>query len=293
MIESMTGFGRAESHLNGYSVEAEIRTVNNRYCDIYIKMPSEVQHFEAEIRTLIQNRFERGKINVTIKVEHTGANGNGVKINQQLASDYFKMLKQLGQELGIEAEPKLEHIIQFQDIFQSGSHSKEQEEAFRKALIQAVEQAIEKTNIMRRNEGSELAADSLKRIETIRETIAEIKNLAPERMVDARLRMQERIQAVLSDEQYDKDRLELEIALLADRLDITEELVRLDSHLKFFTEAVNSDQSAGRKLNFLMQEMLREVNTIGSKANHSGIAHKVVEIKETIEIVREQIQNIV
>jgi uncharacterized protein (TIGR00255 family) len=293
MIESMTGFGRADVHMNGYSVEVEIRTVNNRYCDIFIKMPSDVQHFETEVRTLIQNRFERGKINVTIKVENTGSNGNGVRINAKLAQEYFAMLNSLADELNLPDQPTLENLIQFQDIFQSGSISDEQENAFRKTLMVALNQAIEKTVEMRQKEGVELANDSLERLATIRTIIDEIKLMAGERIIEARTKIQDRVQAILNDEHYDKDRLELEIALLADKMDITEELVRLDAHIKFFTEAINGKQSAGRKLNFLMQEMLREVNTIGSKAYHAEIAHKVVDIKENIEIIREQIQNFV
>lgn len=293
MIESMTGFGRADVHKEGFSVDAEIRTVNNRYCDVFIKMPTELQQFENEIRLLLQNRFERGKINLTIKLEKTEENGSSLRVNKVLAKAYTEMLTNLGGELGLSQKPTLDHLIQFSDIFKSDALSEEQEKAVKEVLMEAVHLAIEKTIEMRKNEGEELAKDSLKRIESIRGLIEEIKVLASERIVESRTRMQDRIQSVLTEDQYDNDRLELEIALLADKLDITEELVRLEAHLKFFTESVKNNVSAGRKLNFLMQEMLREVNTIGSKAYHSGISHKVVDIKETIEIIREQIQNVV
>lgn len=293
MIESMTGFGRADVHKNGFSVEAEIRTVNNRYCDVFIKMPAELQQFENEIRLLLQNRFERGKINLTIKLEKTDENGSSLRVNKKLAQAYTEMLSNLCTELGLSGKPTLDHLIQFSDIFKSDALTEEQEKIVQEALMEAVHIAIEKTIEMRKNEGEELAKDSLDRIESIRGVIEEIKVLAGERIVESRTRMQDRIQSVLTEDQYDKDRLELEIALLADKLDITEELVRLEAHLKFFTESVKSSVSAGRKLNFLMQEMLREVNTIGSKAYHSGISHKVVDVKETIEIIREQIQNVV
>lgn len=293
MTESMTGFGRSETLINGYSIETEIRTVNNRYCDIFVKIPPEIQQFENSIRNLVQNGFERGKINVTLKVEYNGSETGGVKINQKLAADYYTMLSDLRNALSIDEKPGLGHLIQFPDIFKSKGLDLENEQETEALILKCVSNAIEKTIEMRRSEGQELANDMLERIKNIEEIIEQIKPLASQRTHEARTRLAERVDSILNDESYDKERLELEIVLLADKLDITEELVRLHSHVKYFREAIESDAHTGRKLNFLMQEMLREVNTIGSKAYHADIAHKVVEIKEIIEIIREQVQNIV
>lgn len=293
MTESMTGFGRSETLINGYSIETEIRTVNNRYCDIFVKIPAEIQQFENSIRNLVQNRFERGKINVTLKVEYNGSESGGVKINQKLAADYYTMLSDLSSALSIDEKPGIGHLIQFQDIFKSKGLDLENEKETEALILDCVSDAINKTIEMRRSEGQELANDMLERIQNIEEIVEQIKPLASQRSQEARTRLGERVDSILEDDSYDKERLELEIVLLADKLDITEELVRIQSHVKYFREAIDSEAHSGRKLNFLMQEMLREVNTIGSKAYHADIAHKVVEIKEIIEIIREQVQNIV
>ena len=293
MTESMTGFGRSETLIKGYSIETEIRTVNNRYCDIFVKIPAEIQQFENSIRNLVQNGFERGKINVTLKVEYNGSESGGVKINQKLAADYYTMLSDLSSALSIDEKPGIGHLIQFQDIFKSKGLDLENEKETEALILDCVSDAINKTIEMRRSEGQELANDMLERIQNIEEIVEQIKPLASQRSQEARTRLGERVDSILDDESYDKERLELEIVLLADKLDITEELVRIQSHVKYFREAIDSEAHSGRKLNFLMQEMLREVNTIGSKAYHADIAHKVVEIKEIIEIIREQVQNIV
>lgn len=293
MIESMTGFGRGDAHIDGYSIETEIRTVNNRYCDVFIKMPSEHQHFESELRVLIQNRIERGKANATIRIDHTGAAANGLKINQNLASGYYRLLEELSNKVGLNEKPGLDHLIRFEEIFRHDAMSEEMEAAFKQALFQSVNTAIDNTLKMRRQEGIELSRDIMERIDGIEGVITQIRALSVDRIPEARQKLHERVQALVTDEAYDRDRLELEIALIADKLDITEELVRLDAHLKFFRETLEDEKAAGRRLNFLLQEILREVNTIGSKAYNAQIAHKVVEVKESIEIIREQVQNIV
>ncbi len=292
MLESMTGFGRADNHSNGFSIDVEIRTVNNRYCDIFIKLPSEFQHFENDLRQVVQNQFDRGKVNVTVKVEQNGSLENRLTVNQEILSSYLKVIDQVRDQAGINEKPVLSDLLQLDGLFQVATLNDEMETELLESVKDAVKNACRKTIEMRKKEGEQLSIDLLKRIDEIEELVEQIREIASGRVEQARDKIHERIASLLGDESFDKDRLELEVALLADKFDITEELVRLESHLKFFREAVKGNQSAGRKLNFLMQEILREINTIGSKANNSDIAHKVVSAKERTEVIREQIQNI-
>ncbi len=293
MVESMTGFGRAQAQADGYSVEAEIRSVNNRYCDVSIKLPGDFQQLENKLRTSLQQQFGRGKISVSVKLEQGGNSKTNVRVNQELAASYYNMLKELKTTTGISEEPGYAELLSFSDIFERDSFTEEQKELIEARIEESVMDAAKVTIGMRRNEGKALAGDIHSRITAIEEITTSILSLSEGRVQEAREKLQERVKSLLDDDSYDKERLELEIALLADKLDITEEIVRLNSHLVFFREGLDGDASAGRKLNFLMQEMLREINTIGSKSYNAEIAHKVVDAKEIIEIIREQIQNLV
>ncbi|MCC5933639.1 MAG: YicC family protein [Balneolales bacterium] len=293
MVESMTGFGRAQVQAEGYSVETEIRSVNNRYCDVSIKLPGEFQHLEQPVRSSLQQQFGRGKITVSVKLEQIQALAPRISINKEMAASYYKALTELGETLNIPDKPGYRELLSFNDIFSREGMSEEEQTLISGIIQQSVDEATVRTLSMRRNEGAELAKDLFDRLDQIDRITGEILLLSEGRASDARTKLQERVTTLLSDDSYDKERLELEIALLADKLDITEEIVRLRSHLVFFREALQGQQSAGRKLNFLMQEMLREINTIGSKSYSAEIAHKVVDVKEIIEIIREQIQNLV
>jgi uncharacterized protein (TIGR00255 family) len=292
MIESMTGFGRGEAHRNGTTVSVEIRSVNNRYCEVVFKMPSLLQHREHEFRELIQKNFERGKFNVVISLESTDAEEPAQIINEQAVGAYTRMLNSLRESAGIEAPLKLDHFLQFNDLFTNRAVSDEEVALVHELSVTACKKAIEEIRAMRRQEGRYLADDMLKRISNIGSIIAEIRSITSGRIEEARTRFRDRIASLLGDESFDTDRLELEIAILADKLDITEEMVRLDAHLKFFNESMETREASGRKLNFLLQEMLREINTIGSKSYNADIAHHVVNAKEILEKIREQVQNI-
>ncbi len=293
MVESMTGFGRAQAQADGYAVETEIRSVNNRYCDVNIKLPSDFVYHEPVLRSRLQQKFGRGKISVTIKLEQTEGETPRVFVNEDLASAYHQMLSRLGTKLGLSDGPNLSDLLSFNDIFVKDGLDEERQKQILARIDETVDEAARLTVEMRRTEGEALATDLLERIDSIEKITEAINASSGDRVTAARQKLQERVSSLLDDESYDKERLELEIALLADKLDITEEIVRLNAHLKFFREALQANASSGRKLNFLMQEMLREINTIGSKAYDAAIAHQVVEVKEVIEIIREQIQNLV
>ncbi|AXJ02184.1 TIGR00255 family protein [Cyclonatronum proteinivorum] len=293
MAESMTGFGRAQAQAEGYSVETEIRSVNNRYCDVSIKLPGDFQHLEPALRSNLQQRFERGKITVSVKLEQTSAQKPKVVINESLAAAYFEALSNLGSKLGIAHKPTYTDLMGFSDIFTREGLTEAEEKLITGIIEKSVDEAAGRTCTMRRDEGAALAKDLLERLRQIQLVTDDILHISEGRSSEARTKLHERIATLLGDDKYDKERLELEIALLADKLDITEEIVRLRSHITFFKEALEGQQSSGRKLNFLMQEMLREVNTIGSKSYSAEIAHKVVDVKEILETIREQIQNLV
>jgi uncharacterized protein (TIGR00255 family) len=292
MIESMTGFGRGDAHKNGTTVSVEIRSVNNRYCEVTFKMPSLLQQKEHEFRDLIQKNFERGKFNILITLESSDAMEPALVINEQAVLAYTKVLNQLRETTSIEQPVSLDHFLHFNDLFTSRQVSDEEVALVYELALTACRKAIDEIRTMRRQEGKYLADDMISRLSNIGSIIENVRSIASGRIEDARTRFRERIAAMVTDESFDPDRLELEIAILADKLDITEEVVRLDAHLKFFTEAMQNNEASGRKLNFLLQEMLREINTIGSKSYNADIAHHVVNVKETLEKIREQVQNI-
>jgi uncharacterized protein (TIGR00255 family) len=292
MLKSMTGFGRAEINKNNVTVTTEIRSVNNRFCEVSLKMPQQVQNLENEVREFIQRNVSRGKLHVMIRIDDPVESGTKLHFDRDAARQYFAMLEEMRFMLDIPDPVSLNHVLSHDAIFRTPDDQLERIERFRPLVMESVEAAIEDLKKMRAQEGSHLRDDFEARLTQIDETTATISKLASERVPEARSKMQERITNLLESESFDKDRLELEIAILADKLDVTEEIVRLASHTKYFREAMKDGESVGRKLNFLIQEMHREINTIGSKANHAGIAHHVVQLKEALEIIREQVQNI-
>ncbi|MCH8495735.1 MAG: YicC family protein [Balneolales bacterium] len=292
MINSMTGFGRGEVSKDRTTITTEIRSVNNRFCEVSLKLPQQIQNLENEVREYIQRNVSRGKLHVMIRIDEPVEATAKLHFDRDTAQQYISMLEELRYMLRIEEPLNLDHVLSNPNIFKLADDQLERIDRLRPLIIKSVANAIEELKKMRMQEGSHLKADFDKRLDTIDSVVKVIADYAKERVPEARAKMHERVSALLESDSFDKDRLELEIAILADKLDITEELVRLESHTHFFREAMNNDESVGRKLNFLIQEMHREINTIGSKASHSGISHHVVDLKESLEIIREQVQNI-
>lgn len=292
MLNSMTGFGRAEISRNNITITTEIRSVNSRYCEVSLKMPQVLQNLENEIRELLQKRISRGKLHVFIRLDEGVEAVTRIHFDKDVAQMYYRMLEELRFTLDINEPVSLNHILANEHIFKISDDQQDRIDTLKPILIDCVEACVVDLKKMRTQEGEHLKKDFLERLNEIDATCAIIKSHAAERVPEARKKMHERIATLLDTDNFDRERLEIEIALLADKLDITEELVRLESHTRFFREALNDGDSVGRKLNFLIQEMHREINTIGSKANHAGIAHHVVLLKESLEIIREQIQNI-
>ena len=293
MPASMTGFGRGSATHGGIDATVEIRSVNGRYAEVSIRSPKSLNGFEQEIQNVVRKRVERGRINVQIELDRQ-ATGQELRISvdREAARAYGDLLRELRDAAGITGDIGIEHILQFSDVFTTQQPDDDLPQQQWDAVLPALEEAVEALELMRRREGEALAAELRTRLELIEAELFAVERTAPDRVGTARERLHQRLADVLDDERIDRDRLEQEIAMLADRLDVTEECVRLRSHLIQFREALAADDAVGRRLNFISQEMNREVNTIGSKANDAEIARKVVVMKEELEKIREQIQNI-
>lgn len=292
MVSSMTGYGRAEISKQGLTVSVEIRSVNNRFLDVTTRLPRILSQREKEVKDAVRASLSRGSVNVTMKIEQED---NGIslhKVNAAAAKSYFKLLNDLRRTVKIREQVKLQHLLNFSEVLQPEDSDDSDEREWSLAQ-QALSQALTQLNEMRVQEGRELASDLERRIQWMSDTLNEVERISVGRIPEERKRLQERIEQLVSDKKVvDQNRLELEIALIADKLDVTEECVRFRSHNKFFLEALRGSEIAGRKLNFLVQEINREVNTIGSKANDPAMSHLVVKLKEELEKIREQLQNI-
>ena len=292
MVSSMTGFGRAEVNKNGITVSTEVRSVNSRYLDLTLRLPRNFSQREKEMKDIVRTVLNRGNLNIIVKVEHDSNDVVPLKVNKAAAKSYYKLLNEIRKTVKLPEKVKLEHLLTFSDVLETVDEE-ETDETEWELVQESVRQALGSLNAMRVQEGSELAADLEKRIRWMDETLNEVEKLSKERIPEERKNLHERIAELVEDKfVIDQNRLELEIALLVDKLDVTEECVRFRSHNKFFLEALKGEEAAGRRLNFLVQEMNREVNTIGSKSSAQEIAHIVVGMKEELEKIREQLQNV-
>lgn len=292
MITSMTGFGRGESSSEGITLTAEIKSVNSRYLDISLRIPQAIQDKELELKERIQAHVNRGKLNLSIHLDQSKTGLPDITFDEPLVKGYKVMLDNLRRAAGIEAPVTLQNLMQFNDIFIARKKDEETVRLIWQLTLEAADDAIRHLNEMRKQEGTQLQNDLADRIANIEELMRQITVLTENRAPEVKQKLLERINSLITDEKIDPDRIEMEVAMLADKMDITEEIVRLQSHLKFFSEAIEQEESVGRRLNFLAQEMNREINTIGSKANNSEISQYVVQAKENLEQIREQIQNV-
>ncbi len=288
----MTGYGRGEVTRKGLAALVEVRSVNSRYLEVAARLPRSLSQRENDLKELVRARLSRGKLSVVVTIRKDSDGETPMAVNAPMARSYYKLLNELRRTVRLKETVKLAHLLQFSDIWDV-AQTGESDEAEWDVLQAAMAQAMDDLNSMRVKEGEELAKDIRRRVAWMSGTIDTIERLSREQIPTARQMLEERIRQLVSDPAViDQNRLELEIALLADRLDVTEECVRFRSHAKFFLEAIDGPEPAGRRLNFLVQEMNREANTIGSKAGDAEITHLVVKLKEELEKVREQLQNI-
>jgi uncharacterized protein (TIGR00255 family) len=291
MVTSMTGFGRGEAAEGGLTAVVEIRSVNSRFLEVSSRLPRSLSLRENEIKEILRQQIVRGKISVVVSVERNNGEVVPLRINASTARAYYRLLSDLKKALRLRETIKLEHLLQFSDILEQ-EEGDSADEAEWEVVRRALESALVGFQEMRSQEGKELQADLTARIALLTQRLDEVEVLSRSQVPRERERLRERIRQLIENEKLDENRLELEIALLADRLDVTEECVRFRSHNKFFLEALKGKDAAGRRLNFLVQEMNREINTIGSKSSAQEIAHLVVGMKEELERIREQLQNI-
>jgi len=286
----MTGYGRGTSGNKNISIEAEIKSVNSRYLDLFFKLPSSLQSKEYELREILKSKIKRGKITTFISIK-MNEKGSGIpSVNKEKLKASLSFIKDLKKTAGITDKIKIEHILSFKEFFLPDELEFGEEE-FR-LVKEALDNAVKELLKMKKNEGGELLKDLVGRIKSIEEKAQVIENESSKSVGEYFSLIKDKIKALVEDITQYNDRLEMELAIIAERSDITEECVRLRSHLKFFLESLERDEDPGRKINFICQEMNREANTISSKSLSTEITRSAVMIKEEIERIREQIQNI-
>ncbi|MDY7035885.1 MAG: YicC/YloC family endoribonuclease [Thermodesulfobacteriota bacterium] len=292
MIKSMTAYGRGE-HTSGKTVFiSEIKSVNNRYRDILIHSQRSLQIFEDKIRSLIASRVRRGRIDVSIQIEKNNSETEcTLELNRPLVRSYLRMLKQLGDEFGMDQKIRTDYFLQMKDVVLIKPEDMDIDEV-RAGLQEVLGQALDSFDMMRGNEGRAIEEDFHKRLQLIQEYIDNIEERIPILVEEYRKRLREKINSISQCIEIDENRLIQEVAILADKIDITEEIARIRSHLKQFRYYMAKDDSIGRRLDFLIQEINREVNTLGAKTLDSSISVMVVEIKAELEKLREQVQNV-
>lgn len=291
MLRSMTGFGRGEAAGEGWLVKVEMKSVNHRYLDLAPRMSRDYGRLEETVRRVVQNRLSRGRVDVSIVVEELEPQERTVKVNMPLLRGYLAALEQIQSELPKQQDITLDQILDLPGVLEPEDPEIDWEQLT--ALTEAaLDQALDELETMRAQEGAVLQKDILGKLAQIQEIIVLIEKKAPEVVEAYRLRLRERLRELLDGTSLTEERFLGEVAMFAERSAIDEEIVRLKSHIKQFEKTLESDEPVGRKLDFLLQEMNREVNTIGSKSSSIDIAGAVVEIKSVLEKIREQIQNI-
>ena len=291
MILSMTGYGKGSANNSNWQADAEVKSINSRYLEIYIKYPTILANKEYELREFIKSKIKRGKLNVNIQIKRNGSEETNLSLDEPRLKNYIALIKKVKKTAKLNDKLKLEHILMSRDIFSSATEEIEEEEF---AIVKdAVSKSLDLLLKMKKNEGMELEKDLRKRIKSIEKNLDKIEIEAEPSVGEHFMKYKEKVKNLLDENQnINNERLETELAIMAERADITEECVRLRSHIKFFNESLKKEEDPGRKLNFLCQEMNREANTISSKTLSTSITHFSVHIKEEIERIREQIQNI-
>ena len=291
MINSMTGFGRHVINDNKRQLTIEVKTVNHRYLDISFKIPRELYAYENQLKHLIQDELSRGRVDVYISIKGEGLKGKNIQVDWNLLNQYIEKISEIQAQSPIKGELTIDHLLSVEDIFYTGEED-EVDDQFLSMIERGLQSALQQVNEMRRVEGEALFADFSNRLEKLQHHTDHLKSLAEDGKKEHFDKLKEKLLHLMDDQEIDDVRLAQEAALLVDRADITEELTRLYSHIHQFSETIKLNDSVGRKLDFIAQELLREVNTIASKSNKPEISQTVVEMKSEIEKMKEQLQNV-
>ena len=290
MIKSMTGYGKSNMSKNLREYQVEIKSVNHRYLDVSIKMPRSLSYLEEEIKKAVSAKLTRGKVDVFITFNNNSLEGRDIKINTEIARMYIKELRDLAESEGIVADIPVTEISKLPDVLTIQNN--QDDETIKNELLEVTNKAIENLVGMRKVEGEKIAQDLLVRIQDIEEKVKKISSLSTGLIDEYVVKLKTRIKELLQDQEIDEARLAQEVVIYADKCSIEEEVTRLNSHIYQFRELLNSNEAVGKKIDFMIQEMNRETNTIGSKANNLEITNEVINMKTQLENIREQVQNI-
>ena len=291
MIRSMTGFGRAQVSVEGYNITVEIRSVNHRYFEFYAKIPRTYSFLEEKVKSTLSTEISRGKVECSVQIEATADESVVVTVNEPLAKGYIEAIGKISETFNLKDDLTSLSLARFSDVL-SISKAPVDEDALWAKVEPVIKEALEGFVSMRETEGVKLSSDVLSRADLILENVSYIEERSPETVKQYSEKLLERMRNVLGDTQVDEARLLTEAAIYADKVAVAEETVRLRSHIDQLRTMLKSDEAIGRKLDFLVQEINREANTIGSKAQDVDIARRVIDIKAEVEKIREQIQNI-
>lgn len=291
MVKSMTGYGRARQTLHGRDITVEVRSVNNRYLDCTVKVPRTYIFAEDAVKSRVQKAVSRGKVDVFITIDATAADETVVAVNEPLARGYFEALTKIRDMFSLEGELTAAVLAKFPDVL-TVTKAEEDLESVAGDICAVLDEALEAYNAMRAVEGVKLCEDIAGRVTTIETVVGKVEERSPQTVAAYREKLTARMQEVLQSTTIDESRILTEAAIFADKIAVDEETVRLRSHIAQLRAMLKSDQPVGRKLDFLIQEVNRECNTIGSKCNDLTIAQDVVNMKAEVEKIREQVQNI-
>ncbi len=291
MLNSMTGFGRITKEFEGRNISAEIKSVNHRFFECAIRTPRGMSYLEEPAKALLNSNISRGKIEVYITVENIGEGSIEIAYNADYLSSFLKTLGEISGKFKLKNNVKLSDIAHNKDIF-TVKKAEENEEELLSQVLETLSEAVQQYNEARAKEGERLKADILTRLDGIESNVGIIESRSPETVKEYREKLLSRMQEVLGDSKIDEQRILTEAAIYADKITVAEETTRLRTHIANFRDLLSGASPIGKKLDFYMQEMNREINTIGSKCNDISIAKTVVEVKSQLENIREQIQNI-
>ena len=292
MIRSMTGFGHGEvSNDKNQKVTVEMKSVNHRYCDISLKLPKKLAMFEANIRNIMKEYASRGKIDIYVSYEDLSETAVSLHYNQAMAVEYMQVFKKMQEDFGIETKITAEALAKYPEVV-TLEEVQQDEEVWWELLEAALRQAAEKFVETRTIEGANLKKDLLGKLDQMAADVAFIERRSPQIIAEYRAKLEEKVKEFLEDSAIEENRIAAEVTLYADKIAVDEEIVRLQSHISSMTDVLESDESIGRKLDFMAQEMNREANTILSKSSDVDLADHAIELKTNVEKVREQIQNI-
>lgn len=292
MIISMTGFGKASRSVKKLKVSVELRSINSKYLEVSCRLPMVFSDKESEIKEIISQKVSRGKISVQLGIEKNANSDVTIQVKPDAVKEYYKLLSGIKKTTGIKEEIKLEHILKFSEIFKGESNDDLAE--YWNDIKKIVSAAVNDLVVMKAKEGKVLEKDILSRLSSIEKKLDVVTKLSVKNVSETKRKMLDKVNNLINEAgiQADNNRLEYELIMISDRLDITEEVIRAKSHINYFRNNVKQKELSGRRLNFLVQEINREINTIASKSNSSEISQFVVEMKEELEKIKEQLQNI-